>query len=263
MLNPSASWLLVTLLAATWPFAGAADPTAGKPSATEPTTKDMRPGEEPWYVKSAKLPGYAKVSAHDPQFAMPGLWGSDVKATLYAKQVWPKTRVLVWAKPGTGAKDGWDAKYWLEDGKPAIKGIEVDSDLVLPDSSGGYSVSLTDGRKYQPSAFRHLTIGAQSCVVGHFSVKGNVWIKAGGKVMFLDSAVGGGHTFWRNDNVSNGWDARGLSLVDHFHFSKIADSSAEFIGIYHSEDNWQFHSGLFIVANGSEIGMGRARCSPG
>ena len=147
---------------------------------------------------------------------MPGLWGSDVKATLYAKQVWPKARVLVWAKPGSGAKDGWDAKHWLEDGKPAAKGIDVDSDLVLPDSGNGYSVSLTDGRKYQPSAFRHLTIGAQACVVGHFSVKGNVWIKAGGKVMFLDSAVGGGHTFWRNDNLSNGWDARGLSLVDHF-----------------------------------------------
>ena len=256
MLKSSASWLLVTLLAATLPFANAADPTAKPATASEPTTKEIRPGEEPWYVKTAKLPGYANATAHDPHFGEAGLWSSDVKVTLYAKQAWPKTRVLVWAKPGTGAKDGWDAKYWLEDGKPAAKGIDVDSDLVLPAASGDYYVSLTDGRKYQPSAFRHLTISAKACVAGHFSVKGNLWIKAGGKIMNLDSAVGGGHTFWRNDNVTNGSDQRGLSLVDHFHFSKIADSSAEFIGIYHSEDNWQFHSGLFIVATGSEIGMG-------
>ena len=258
MLTSRSLWLLVAVVAATFILPGLAA-AADKPSpapANELTIKEMRPGEDPWYVKAAKLPGYAKASAHDPQFAMPGLWGSDVKATLYAKQVWPKARVLVWAKPGSGAKDGWDAKHWLEDGKPAAKGIDVDTDLVLPDAGNEYLIRLTDGPKYQPSAFRHLTIGAKAGVVGHFSVKANVWIKAGGKVMFLDSAVGGGHTFWRNDNLSNGWDARGLSLVDHFHFSKLADSSAEFIGIYHSEDNWQFHSGLFIVATGSEIGMG-------
>ncbi len=236
MLTSRSLWLLFAVVAATSVLPGLAA-GADKPSpapANEPTTKEMRPGETLWYVTSTKLPGYAKVSAHDPQFAMPGLWGSDVKATLYAKQVWPKARVLVWAKPGSGAKDGWEAKHWLEDGKPAAKGIDVDTDLVLPDSGNGYSVSLTDGRKYQPSAFRHLTIGAQACVVGHFSVKGNVWIKAGGKVSYLDSAVGGGHTFWRNDNVTNGWDQRGLSLVDHFHFSKVAHSSAEFIGIFHA-----------------------------
>ncbi|MBA3937165.1 MAG: hypothetical protein H0X38_06875 [Planctomycetes bacterium] len=253
MLKPYLCILLI-LLAAARMHAGAAD--AAGPASSEPTTKDMRPGEDLWYVRAARLPCYAKVSAHEPHFSEPGLWDGDVQATLYSKQVWPKTRVLTWAKPGSGAKDGWEAKYWLEDGKPATMGISVDTDLVLPDAGAGYTVSLTDGRKYQPSAFRHLTIGAQACVVGHFSVKGNLWIKAGGKVMFLDSAVGGGHTFWRNDNLTNGWDARGVSLVDHFHFSKLADSSAEFIGIYHSEDNWQFHSGLFIVAGGSEIGMG-------
>ena len=256
MPNPPTSWLLLTLLAALLTPTGAAGAVDATAPGIEPTTKEMRPGEEPWYVMSCKLPGYATATAHDPHFSEAGLWGVDVKATLYAKQLWPKVRVLVWAKPGTGAKDGWDAKYWLEDGKPAARGVDVDSDLVLPGAGAGYAVSLTDGRKYQPSAFRHLTIGSQACVVGHFSVQGNIWIKAGGKVMFLDSAVGGGHTFWRNDNLTNGWDVRGLSLVDHFHFSKLAGSSAEFIGIYHSEDNWQFHSGLFIVAPGSEIGMG-------
>lgn len=224
--------------------------------AVEPTIKDIRTGENHWYIRSTKLPGYAAATAHDPRFGEKDLWGSDVKASLFAKQVWPKTRVLVWAKPGTGAKDGWDAKHWLEDGKPATKGIDVDSDLVLPDTGNGYAISLTDGRKYQPAAFRHLTIGTNAQVIGHFSIRGNVWIKAGGSVMYLDSVVGGGHTFLRNDNLSNGWNNRGLSLVDHFHFKKLADGSTEFIGIFHSEDNWQFHSGLFIVGAGSEIGMG-------
>lgn len=95
--------------------------------AVEPTIKDIRTGENHWYIRSTKLPGYAAATAHDPRFGEKDLWGSDVKASLFAKQVWPKNRVLVWAKPGTGAKDGWDAKHWLEDGKPATKGIDVDS----------------------------------------------------------------------------------------------------------------------------------------
>jgi len=223
---------------------------------TEPTTMDFRKDEPvSWYIAAATAPSYAKAMAHEPNFADQALWNDDARRAAYAKQVWPKTRVLVWAKPGTPAKDGWDAKYWLEDGKPATKPFDSDSDLVLPDG-GGYMVSLTDGRKYQPSAFRHLTIGKNACVSGHFSVKGNLWVKAGGRVMNLDSALGGGDTFWRFDNLSGGWDRRGNGLVDHFHFKKDKDASAEFIGIFYSEDNWQFHSGTFIVASQSEIGMG-------
>jgi hypothetical protein len=253
MQNSTTSWLLTAILSAALVPVIATD--VARP-AIEPNTRDILPSETAWFVTAAGLPAYATATAHDPHFAAPGLWGDDVNATLYAKHIWPKGRVLVWAKPGIGAKDGWDAKYWLEDGKPATKGIDVDSDLVFPEGGTRYSVNLTDGRKYQPSAFRHLTIGKLATVAGHFSMRGNLWIKPEGNVMFLDSAVGGGHTFWRNDNLTNGWGQRGLGLVDHFHFSKTADGSVEFIGIYSSDDNWQFHSGLFIVATGSEIGMG-------
>lgn len=253
MLKSSASWLLIALLSAALSSINAGDATG---PAIEPNTRDIRADEKAWFVSATASPAYAKATAHDPHFSVPGLWGDDVQATLYAKQTWPKGRVLVWAKPGTGAKDGWDAKHWLEDGKPATKGIDVDTDLVFPEGGTRYAVNLTDGRKYQPAAFRHLTIGKLATVAGHFSMRGNLWIKPEGNVMFLDSAVGGGHTFWRNDNLTNGWGQRGLGLVDHFHFSKTADGSVEFIGIYSSDDNWQFHSGLFIVAGGSEIGMG-------
>jgi len=223
---------------------------------TEPTTEDFRKDEPlSWHIAAATAPSYATATAHDPLFADKALWNDDARKAAYAKQVWPKTRVLVWAKPGTPAKDGWEAKYWLEDGKPATKPFDTDSDLVLP-GGGGYMVSLSNGRKYQPSAFRHLTVGNGACVAGHFSVKGNLWVKAGGRVMYLDSAVGGGNTFWRFDNLSGGWNRRGNALVDHFHFKKDKEASTEFIGIFSSDDNWQFHSGTFIVAPQSEIGMG-------
>jgi len=222
----------------------------------EPTTMDFRKDEPvSWYIAAATAPSYAKAMAHEPNFADKTLWNDDARKAAYAKQVWPKTRVLVWAKPGTPAKDGWEAKYWLEDGKPATKPFDTDSDLVLP-GGGGYMVSLSNGRKYQPSAFRHLTVGNGACVAGHFSVKGNIWVKAGGGVIYLDSAVGGGNTFWRFDNLSGGWNRRGNALVDHFHFKKDKEASTEFIGIFSSEDNWQFHSGIFIVAPQSELGMG-------
>ncbi len=222
---------------------------------SHPTTTEFRKDEPtPWYVAAAKSPLYGKATADAPNFADKTLWTDDARTAAYAKFVWPKTRVLTWAAPGTSAKDGWEAKHWLENGKPATTAIDPDTDLILPD--GKYTVSLTDGRKYQPAAFRHLTIGKQACVAGHFSAQGNVWVKAGGELHNLDSAVGGGHTFWRFDNMSGGYNRRGTGLVDHFHFRKTKDASAEFIGIFYSEDNWQFQSGTFIVAPGSEIGMG-------
>ena len=59
MLTSRSLWLLVAVVAATFILPGLAA-AADKPSpapANELTIKEMRPGEDPWYVKAAKLPG--------------------------------------------------------------------------------------------------------------------------------------------------------------------------------------------------------------
>ena len=223
----------------------------------EPLTEAFREGEPPsWYLVSSTAATYASATAHQPLFADQALWNDDARQAAYAKQVWPAARVLVWASPGSAAKDGWEAKHWLENGKPALKGIDPDTDLVLPDAPGEYFVSLTDGRKYQPAAFRHLTIGKRAMVAGHFATRGNVWVKAGGGFMNMDQSVGDGHVFLRDDNLGRASEHRGRTMVDHFFVRKSAGSSVEFIGIFKSEDNWQCESGMMVVAPQSEIGMG-------
>jgi len=208
------------------------------------------PPAEPWYMKSVKSADYAKATADDPQFQNKELWPEELAKAEFMKQVWPKTRVLVWAGQQGEVKDGWEAKYWLEDGKPAEAPFDENSDLVFPDLESGRGwISLTPGRKYQPAAFRHLTVGKGWGIVGHFSVGGNTWIKNGGVVRYLDSCVGKDNTFLRSDNGD-------IQLVDHFHFSKAEGSSAELIGHYSSDDNWQINSGLMILGPDSRIATG-------
>ena len=145
------------------------------------------------YRTAAASEAYQTATAHDPHYDDPALWpAEDVKRAAYAKQAWLKGRLMVWAKPGVSSRgsDGADPKYWLEDGKPATKPFDENTDLVFPDFAGGmYWVSITDGRKYQPARFRHLTIGRGAEIVGHLSSKGNLWIKAGGVIRYLDSGM--------------------------------------------------------------------------
>lgn len=196
-------------------------------------------------------PAVATACAHDPFYADRTLWPEDVAKSDHFKQKWPKARVLVWANPGEGAKDGWEAKHWLEDGKPAAQAVDGNTDIVFPEWPGNpYSVSITTGRKYQPAGFRNMTVGKGVTIIGHFSAAGNVWIKAGAGVQYMDSMVGGNNTFVRNDNKSD------LRLVDHFFINKVPGSSVEMIGTFSSDDNWRVNSGTLIVAAGSTINAG-------
>jgi hypothetical protein len=230
------------ILAATLALSAAWARAEPQPASGEPA---------PWYREAANSAAYTDATAHEPNFADPALWNDDARTSAYAKQAWPKTRVLVWAHPGVSAKDGWEAKHWLENGQPATASFDPETDLVFPDFAGKqYWVSLTNGRKYQPATFRHLTLGRSACVVGHFATRGNVWIRAGGWLQYMDSTLGAEHTFFRSDNPS------GLALVDHFYVRKAPEASVEFIGLFTSDDRWWVESGLMIVAPDSEIGMG-------
>lgn len=209
------------------------------------------PPKEPWFIKSITAKGYATATAHSPNYEDKELWPEEMQKAAFVTQTWPKTRVLVWAKPGGGrVNDGWEAKYWLEDGKPAVVPFDENTDLVFPDFAEGSDwISITDGRKYQPAHFRHLTVGRGTGVVGHFSVGGNTWIRKGGTVQTLDSCLGKENTFLRSDNDD-------IRLVDHFHFKKVPPASSELIGRFSSDDNWQIQSGLLIVGPDSHIAAG-------
>lgn len=221
------------------------------PAARSQSAASEIPPKDPWYLKSIQAPAYVTATAHDPNYNNKELWPAEMQKAAFVKQPWPKTRVLVWAKPGGGeTKDGWEAKYWLENGKPTTEPFDEDTDLVFPDfPSGMYWVHLTEGRKYQPASFRHLTVGRGAGIIGHFSVGGNTWIRQGGMVRYLDSTVGKQNTFLRNDNGD-------IQLVDHFHFKKVPMASCELIGKYSSDDNWQIYSGLMILAPDSHISAG-------
>ena len=238
--------------------AGEAAPPAAPAVTSEPVCEAfLTDAPEPWYLSGTKAAAYAKATAHEPLFTDKQIWTDDSRAARYAKQVWPTVRLLVWAKPGAGAKDGWDAKHWLENGKPAQNGIDPDTDLVFPDHDGNdYFVSLTDGRKYQSAAFRHLTIGRKATVIGHFATRGNLWAKAGGHFCYMDQSIGDGNCFLRDDNISGGWNARGRELVDHYFLRKAKEASLEYIGCFRAADNWQIESGLMVVAPQTEVGLG-------
>ncbi len=220
------------------------------PVSAAPAAQDQPAAEKSPFLESVQAPAYTSATAHEPMFDNAKLWPGDAKKSNYAQQEWPKSRVLVWAQPGQSAKDGWDVKYWLEDGKPATKPFDENTDLVFPDHGTHYTwVSLTPGRKYQPASFRHLTVGKGNGIIGHFSAGANVWIKAGGQVRFLDSMVGGKNTFVRNDNGD-------IRLVDHFFINKAPTASVEMIGQFSSDDNWRVNSGILIVGPYSEIRAG-------
>jgi len=198
--------------------------------------------------------GYEAATAHDPHFGDPKIWPANLEAgkAAYARQIWPKGRLMIWAKPGTSnrGQDGADPKYWMEDGKPATKSFDENTDLVLPACQTGRYWVVIQGRKYQASPCRHVTVGKNAGLVWQHSSQANTWIKAGGAVQFLDSFVGNTHTFCRNDNQQS------IGLVDHLYIQKTAGASVEFIGSFHSDDELSVHSGTMLLAPGSEFGAG-------
>ena len=196
---------------------------------------------------------YSSATAHAPHFDDPTLWpAEDVKQAAYARQTWPQGRLMIWAKPGVSSRgnDGADPKYWIEDGKPATKPFEENTDLVLPACEARRYWVVLQGRKYQAAPCRHVTIGKNAGLVWQHSSRGNTWIKEGGSLQYLDSFVDNTHAFCRNDNE------KPISLVDHLYIQKTSGASVEFIGAFTSDDELSVHSGTMLLAPGSEFGAG-------
>lgn len=188
-------------------------------------------------------------SAHEPRYENASLWPADVMKAAYAREQWPKARLLVWAKPGQSARDGTDPKCWLEDGKPAARTFDANTDLLLPDADKNYWVAI-QGRKYQPAPCRHVTIGKGAGLVWQHSAGGNTWVRKGGSLQYLDSFVGDKHAFCRNDND------KPINLVDHLYVKKAGGASVEFLGPFSTDDELSVQSGTMILGPGSEFAAG-------
>jgi len=109
----------------------------------------------------------------------------------FLKEQWPGVRTLVWARPGEGGM-AMEAENWTEfasvedftagkGGKPAVKGPDAKTDIVLPDAPDGKSYIVgcmvrakTRERNRQSGTLtlscRHVTIGAGAALDGGIGV---------------------------------------------------------------------------------------------
>lgn len=196
----------------------------------------------------ASLPG-VEASARDPHYGDAKLWGPEVKKSYHAQETWPKGRLWVWAKPGTSMGEKEDPlapANWLEDGKPATKAWDEDTDLDFPASDKKYFVSIP-GTKSPITWRRHLTVGRNAVVSWLHGAKGNTWIKAGGMLKVLSFIGGDKHAFLRNDNPEAWW------MVDHMFCDKAPKASIEILGPFSVDDSYHFNSGMTILGVGASL----------
>jgi hypothetical protein len=212
------------VLASCWAFGA-----AGAATAAGPTTR-------PW----TGYPLYAKASAHAPHYADRTIWPAWVEKTDFAKETWPKARVLVWAHTsGRMRLDLSDPANWLEGGRPAKRGPDEHTDVVFPSPPDGkrYNVGGKDG-----CSVRHMTVEA-GCRgwLKTVRVYGNVWLKEGGTWHGV-LPHGAKNTFMRNDNAAVNMAHNKIAL------NKPPDRSIEWMGDWSLGDELDLFSGIFIVA---------------
>jgi len=145
-------------------------------------------------------------SALEPKSAWDGKGGTPA----YVTQEWPEGRVLIWAKPGESGELA-EASNWLENGKPATKAPDQETDIILPEAEMRYTVQA--GRQ----KVRHVDILKNAELYGKHrgetEVWGNCWIHEGGYAMFI-SIRGDRHAFLKNEaaeypSLENGLKYRG------------------------------------------------------
>jgi len=214
-------------------------------------------------VKSAA--NYDQATATDPLFKDKGLWPMVGGKEFFLAESWPKSRRLVWAKPGVhgvpksrkaGELGVTDLANWIENGKPATLPWDEDTDLILPPADQAYDVSFRDCGIRQ--AFRHITVGRNAALNGGGDgtgrqIWGNVWIKRGGSIgsQGATAFLGKRHTFYRNDNDDHGADSQ------YFNFGKPDNRSVEIIGNAATGDEFQIIGCTVILGQDSRLCPGR------
>jgi hypothetical protein len=277
-INPSTTQalLLAAMMTGALAVGTAAAATDNAGPAASAWSEALSPAFAAQLEKAAASPGYAKASAHNPNFADKTLWPMLTGKEAYVNQVWPKARLLVWAQPGQsgafGSKnpnipDPTDPKNWIEDGKPCEKVVlDENTDLLFPASDKPYSVGF---RGSPMNEFcRHVTIEAGAAWTGGGDgagrrVAGCIWVKKGGG-MYAQGAtrfLGNGSVFVRNDNlihaVPGNRRANLHCFSQYFSFNKTDGASVEFLGKVTVLDEFMVSS-LVIVGPDSRLQPGRS-----
>ncbi len=218
----------------TWGWAAAVAAWACLPAAAA-AQGGRRPTTRPFEAGAA----YATASAHDPHYAERSVWPEWVERSAFAKEQWPKARVLVWAHAGKLVRrvELSEAGNWLEAGRPAGSGPDRTTDVVFP---AGAKVSGNGAFEA-----RHVTVAGEASVSAtDANVYGNLWVKQGGK-------------FSRGKGFFGSWDKSTFCRSDNdgAHFipnmlvhNKRKDVSTEWIGKWQTGDEVTVFSGRFIVA---------------
>ena len=178
----------------------------------------------------------------------------------WKKEKWDKGRQLVWAKPGKSGKFN-DAKSWLEKGKPAKKGPDRNTDVLLPKAAKEYNV-----RGSRSNQVRHVVIEENAELMGghrnELEVWGNVDVKAGGWIHFI-SIRGDKDTYFNIEESKfpgNGLVYRHCSKklpkskccnsqISHkFQICKIGTKSVEFLSNVGVSDEVMLQHGKCIIS---------------
>jgi len=234
-----------------------------------------------------------KPTASDPRFGDKEAWPMLVGDEYFAKEKWPKARLLIWnatAKTSTGGKrprevcDPKNPANWIDaaTGKPADAPPDRETDVILPDAPTPYRVAAAKG---ESNACRHLTIGRNATLsmeVGHnFSIFGNLWVRHGGTLRCWRGTIFAGNrdTFLRQDwpedgklkkmhderlvtpfdpdpKAKNPWMQDGRpnrSIAVYLVHDKEAGKSTEIIGYVRSLDEVGIKSGTLIVGRDSRF----------
>jgi len=225
----------------------------------------------------------AKPTADNPQYENKEAWPTLVGDEYFIKEKWPKTRLLIWARPGwptrTRVANGWNPEHWIDaaTGKPADTLPDMDTDLIIPDSDEPYWVNIEGVKQW---ACRHLTVGRNVNVIAHvggnLKVFGNLWIRETGNLNTWRGTdfTGGSNTFIRYDWPSDGklkkmHDERVVTPYDpdpkaknpwmcnrlavYLGLDKAPGTSAEVVGHVHVLDEVAIKSGSLIVGRDSRF----------
>jgi hypothetical protein len=187
----------------------------------------------------SRLAAAGEASAHDPRYGDRAVWPAWVEKTDFARETWPKARLLVYAHAGADRRgvDLTDPSNWIEDGKPAAQPPDQNTDIVFPSAAKRYGVNGEKG-----CTARHMTVEAGvSAFMDAVLAHGNVWIEDGGSFQAVQPR-GARNTFMRNDTPKPNQAANKIA------FNKPSDRSTEWIGIWRLGDELDLFSGRFVVA---------------
>jgi len=200
-------------------------------------------------------------TANDPQFDSKKYWPNLSGKEHYLKQDWPKTRVLVYGgMDANGKKTGGSGWVDLSTGKRA-KGPDANTDIILPDSDKPYKFGRSGGK------YRHVTVGRNAHMSGGgdgnpMYIFGNIWIREGGSMRAQGATIIAGerHTFYRNDNRCDEWNAPNWQKVStsmYIRFAKVKGATAEVVGQIAMNDEFSITGCEVIIAPDSILQPGR------